>query len=116
MLNLKLALAPPAIDPVSNAEGVAVDVDVCAMLSAFIHVTVVPTDTVSGFGEYADDPSDLAPTGMVTTAVDGAGVGVGGPAGDGFVLLLPHPDTHTTATRIVLKRSHIFADLLRDVT
>jgi hypothetical protein len=28
-------------------------VDVCAMLSLLVHVTIVPAATVSGFGEYA---------------------------------------------------------------
>jgi hypothetical protein len=112
-LNLKLALPPPAIAPVSKTGGLAVDVDVCVEVSLFIHVTVVPTDTVSGFGENADDPSDLAPAGMVTVAVDGGGVGVGVGVGEGGGgELLPHPERHTNTKRLVLKRRNMFAELL----
>jgi hypothetical protein len=45
--NWRLNDAPGLIVP----EFHELDVDVCATLSAFIHVTVDPTATVTGFGE-----------------------------------------------------------------
>jgi hypothetical protein len=50
---------PGAIEPESHAP--VFDVDVCGVLSLFVQLTVVPTATLIGFGEYAlvvsvDDP------------------------------------------------------------
>jgi len=46
-MNVRLKLAPGAIDPESQS----LAVEVCATLSLFIHLIVVPTGTVTGFGE-----------------------------------------------------------------
>jgi len=65
----------------------ASDVDVWAIESVFIHVTVVPTATSSSSGAYALLPRVKAPTGMATDADGppgvGAGDGVGVAEGDG---------------------------------
>jgi len=62
-------------------------VDVCATESPFVHVTVVPTATLSSSGENALFPSDWAPTGIATDEDvplgDGDGVGDGDGAVDG---------------------------------
>ena len=61
------------------------DVDVCTMLSLFVHVTVVPVATVIGFGLNAFDPIDAAPITMDTLCAppEGVGVGLGVGLGDG---------------------------------
>ena len=65
------------------------DVDVCATVSAFIHVTVVPTATFASAGMNAPRPSTDAPTGIVMDdegpdgGPAGAGAGVGAGVGDG---------------------------------
>jgi hypothetical protein len=77
---LTLAEAPGAIEPVAKLPLSAVEL--CVDVSLFIHVTVVPTATVSGFGEYAVVVRLRAPLTMVTLAAGpGAGVGVGVGAG-----------------------------------
>jgi hypothetical protein len=53
------------------------------MLSAFLHVTVVPTATFNSPGEKALFPSDSAPTGIVTDEDGPAGAGAGAGDGDG---------------------------------
>jgi hypothetical protein len=61
---------------VSNAP--VLEVEVCAVLSLLTHVTVVPTETVSGFGAYAVVVSVRAPLTIVTVEPPlGAGVGEG---------------------------------------
>ena len=50
------------------------DVDVCAVLSPFTHVTVVPTDTVSGLTPNAVVVNVDAPLGIVAVAVGPDGV------------------------------------------
>jgi hypothetical protein len=72
---VKLNFPPAGILPESNA--LVSLVAVCAMLSVFVHVTIVPTDTLMGFGAYAAEPSDRAPDGIVTAEPEGDGVGVG---------------------------------------
>jgi hypothetical protein len=52
-------------------------VDVCAIESVFVHVTVVPTATFSGFGTKALAPKVRAPMGIDTAADDPDGVGDG---------------------------------------
>jgi len=52
------------------------EVAVCEIVSLFTHVTVVPTDTVNGFGEYAVVVSVRAPATMLTLAPVGVGVGL----------------------------------------
>ena len=57
-----LNVPPGAIVPELNAPLFATDV--CATESLFVHVTVPPTATVTGFGEYAvvvsvDDPDTI---------------------------------------------------------
>jgi hypothetical protein len=66
-------------------------VDVCATVSLFIHVTVVPTATFRSAGLNAPRPSTDAPTGMLTddeappggAPGEGLGDGVGDGDGDG---------------------------------
>ena len=74
MGNVRLKVAPGAIVAESNAPPFAVDV--CAVLSLFIHVTVPPTDTFTGFGAYAvvvrlDEPLTIETTVPVGVGVDG---------------------------------------------
>ena len=62
----------------------ASDVDVCASLSVFTHVTVVPIAMLRSFGTNARFPRNSAPTGIVTDEVTpGGGVGAGGGGGVG---------------------------------
>jgi len=74
--NVRLKVAPGAIVAESNAPPFAVDV--CAVLSLFIHVTVPPTDTVTGFGEYAVVVRLDEPLTIETRVPVGVGVGVDG--------------------------------------
>jgi hypothetical protein len=67
----------PELQPVAS------DVDVCATLSAFIHVTVVPTATVRSEGLNALRPRVDAPIGIVTDDDGPLGEGVGAGTGDG---------------------------------
>jgi hypothetical protein len=68
---------PGAIVPELNAPLFATDV--CVTESLFVHVTVPPTATVTGFGEYAvvvsvDDPDTIdtgVPVVVVGAVVDG---------------------------------------------
>ena len=100
-----LALPPAGIVPVLNAP--VFDVAVCAVLSPFTQVTVVPTDTVIGLGEYAVVERVCAPLTMVMVE----------PAGDGvvgvvpllvLVLLLPQPAIRIAARMLMLKRNDMF--------
>jgi hypothetical protein len=92
--------------PVSKAP--PFDVAVCAVLSLLTHVTVVPTATVTGFGEYAFVVRLLAPLTIVTVApAPGAGVGVGVGEGVGVDELLPHAAMHIAARRIAPTRTDI---------
>jgi hypothetical protein len=87
------------------------DVDVCVLVSLLTHVTVVPTETVNGFGEYAFVVRLLAPLTIVTVEPLGAGVGVGVGVGDGDgpdELLLPHAAMHIAA-RITLRRNNVMS-------
>jgi hypothetical protein len=43
----------------------------------FVHLIVVPTETVMGLGTYAVVDRNVAPLGMLTTDAPGPGVGVG---------------------------------------
>jgi hypothetical protein len=73
------------------------DVEVCAIESVFIHVTVSPAETVSSSGVKALLPRTSAPAGITTDDEGPADVGGGvgdGEVGDGAVdeeSLLPHP-------------------------
>jgi hypothetical protein len=97
--------APGATSP--EFHPVESDVDVCAMESLFVHVTVAPTATDTSSGAYALFASDSAPTGIATDD-DGppdVGDGVGDGEVDGDELLLPHAVANikadeTTASRI----------------
>jgi hypothetical protein len=64
------------------------DVDVWVTVSLFVHVTVVPTAMLSGFGRYASAPSVDAPPGIETDDVGPPGLGVGDGVGVGFIGLL----------------------------
>ena len=55
----------------------------CVVESLFTHVTVAPTDTVSGFGENAVVVRVEAPATIDTVVPDGGGVGVGVGVGEG---------------------------------
>jgi hypothetical protein len=74
------------------------------MESVFVHATVVPAATVSGFGLNAFEPSVAAPLGIETPAGDPdpapGGVGVGPGVGDDGYEDPLHPTTNieTTAT------------------
>jgi hypothetical protein len=75
--------APGATIP--EFQPAASDVDVWDVVSVFVHVTVVPTDTSSASGVYALFPRTSAPLGIETAAdaPPGAGAGVGVGVGDG---------------------------------
>jgi hypothetical protein len=63
------------------------DVDVCAIASVFVHVTVVPAATVSSSGTNALLPRDSAPVGIDTDEEDAEPLGVGdGPRESGELL------------------------------
>jgi len=65
---------PPAlIGPESNRP--VFDVEVCVMVSLFRHVTLPPTATVTGFGEYAFVVSPAEFMTIDTVVPDGLGVG-----------------------------------------
>jgi hypothetical protein len=89
---LTLAEAPGAIEPVAKLPLSAVAL--CVAVSLLVHVTVVPTATVCGFGENAVVVNVRAPLTMDTLA----GAGVEGAAGVGEELLL-HPAKHSPAKR-----------------
>jgi hypothetical protein len=79
----------------------------------FTHVTVVPTEIVSGSGEYAVVVRMLAPLTIVTVAVVPVGVGVGVGEGDGAVYELPpQAERQSAARRMTPKRTAIFGRLL----
>ncbi len=59
------------------------EVDVWAIESVFIQVTVVPGATVTSAGEKARFPRDAAPTGMTMDDDDPPADGVGDGSGDG---------------------------------
>jgi hypothetical protein len=66
-------LPPGAIEPESH-EG---PVEVCVLLSLFVHVTLPPTATITGFGEYAVVVRVDAPLTIPTGVPFPLGVGVG---------------------------------------
>ena len=75
-------LPPGATTPESQPD--TSDVDVCAVASVFVHVTVEPTATSSSSGMKALLPSEAAPAGIATDNDGTPGVGDG--AGDGAVV------------------------------
>src|SRR5579872_5802590 len=86
------------------------DVDVWESMSLLTQVTMVPTDTVAGFGTYAVVVNPVAPRGIeivngvgVPPGEGGVGVGVG--VGAGVVgELLPQPAASMApATRATVK-------------
>ncbi len=81
LANVKLNWAFGATVAPNTPESLVV---VCVIESMFVHVTVVPAVTVSGFGEYAVVVSARAPLTIETAAVLLAGDGV-----VGVELLLP---------------------------
>jgi hypothetical protein len=82
-------------------------------VSLFTHVTIVPTETFSGFGEYAVVVRALAPLTIVTVAVVSVGVGVGVGEGDGAVYELPPQAVkQSPARRITPKRTAMLDRLL----
>jgi hypothetical protein len=77
-----LNVPPGAIGPEFHATPLSVTV--WAVESLFVHITEPPTDTVTGFGEYAVVVSVLAPeTITAATGEPGDGVGEGVGAVDG---------------------------------
>jgi len=81
--NDRLKLPPGAIRPESHVVR-SFDVAVCAMVSLFIQVTLVPREMASGFAPNALVVRFLAPIGIVavTAAAPGDGEGVGDEGGD----------------------------------
>jgi len=71
---------PGAIPP--ESQPAPSDVDVCVIVSVLDHVTLPPTFTATGFGEYALAPLVEAFT-VIDTELDGVGVGVGVGVGAG---------------------------------
>ena len=80
-LECKRELSAGRKNPQSNP--VVSDVDVCAIESVFIHVTVVPTAIFRSSGANALFPSAAAPTGIAIDDPDAPVVGVGKGVGDG---------------------------------
>jgi len=68
-----------------ESQPAASDVEVWAMESVFVHVTVVPDAMFRSSGAKALFPSVDAPTGMTTDDDDPSGAGEGASAGDGVV-------------------------------
>jgi hypothetical protein len=103
--------APAAIVPEFHAP--LSDVDVCAMLSLFVHVTLSPTRMLIGFGEYALSLLPAAPvvieTGDPVAGGGGVGVGVGVGDGDGDGEL---DDPHPAANRLT-STANTHPELLR---
>ena len=66
--NVRLNVPPGTIDPEFHAP--LSDVDVCVVLSLFVHVTVPPTATLTGFGAKAVDVIVDAPN-TIETGVPG---------------------------------------------
>jgi hypothetical protein len=65
---------PGAIVPESQLPA---EVDVWAMVSSFVHVTLPPTATLIGFGEYAVVVNPMAPRTIDAIVVEPDGVGLG---------------------------------------
>jgi hypothetical protein len=102
---------PGAIEPVEKLLLTAVES--CAIESLFTHVTVVPTETFSGFGENAVFVRVLAPLTIVTDAVVPVGVGAGVGDGDGAVYELPpQAERQSPARRMTPKRTAMLDRLL----
>jgi hypothetical protein len=78
-VNAKL---PPAAS-VPEFHPLASDVEVCAIESLFVQVTVVPEATVTGFGLYARVPRLAAAIGIETAVPEGVGGGGVGELGNG---------------------------------
>jgi len=68
---------------IPESQPFALDVDVCATESVFVHVTVVPASISRVSGANARFPNISAPTGMLTVDDAPPGVGVGTGVGDG---------------------------------
>lgn len=99
--NAKLNWPLGWITPESQVPPLAVDV--WAVLSLFLHITVVPTEMFRGFGEYAVVVSVDAPLTMLALVLEpeGKGIGEGDGAGD---VLLPHPmETVKTIMAMVIR-------------
>jgi hypothetical protein len=81
------------------------------MESVFVHVTVVPGETVSGFGLNAFDPSAAAPVGIEMFVDDGALDVLGGDGAVGELAELEDEDpqaiarNETSARRPIRNRS-----------
>jgi hypothetical protein len=92
------------------------EVDVCAMVSLLVHVTVVPTLTVIGLGLYAVVVIDCAPATIDTPDPEGdgegegVGVGVGDDGDDEPLLQAAAPPARVTRRRNTVLR--IKVDLL----
>jgi hypothetical protein len=78
VMNVVLYFSPGGIEPELHTP--VVDVAVCVRVSLLVHVTVPPTDTVIGFGEYALVVNVVAP--MTIDACAPVAGGVAGEAGD----------------------------------
>ena len=103
--NAKLNWPLGWITPESQAPPLAVDV--WAVLSLFLHITVVPTEMFRGFGAYAVVVSVDAPLTMLALVLEpeGKGIGAGDGAGD---VLLPHPmETVKTIMAMVIRSDRL---------
>src|SRR5436853_7526086 len=81
VIKVVLYFSPGGIEPELHTP--VVDVAVCVRVSLFVHVTVPPTDTAIGFGEYALVVNVVAPRTIDACAPDGGGAaGEAGEAGD----------------------------------
>jgi hypothetical protein len=88
-----------------------IDVELCVVLSLFSQLTVAPTETVMGLGEYAVLDSIEAPFTIVTVVLPaGAGSGVG--EGD-EELLPPHALRQRAAKKTAINLQNMVRSLLR---
>ena len=98
-MNVKLKRLPCA--RVGDVHAPLLATELCATLSLLSQLTVVPTETLSGFGEYAVLDNVEEPLTMVTVVLPaGAGSGVS----DGDVELFPQAVRQTAVKRIALNR------------
>src|SRR5262245_53872358 len=91
---------------IPESQPFALDVDVCATESVFVHVTVVPAAISRLSGVNARFPSTSAPIGMLIAVDDPPGVGTGvGVAGmDGDEESLPQATASTESAAATVRR------------
>ena len=98
VVNVKLNRLPGA--RLGDVHALLLATEVCVVLSLFSQLTVVPTETLIGLGEYAVLDSVDAPLTIITVVLPaGAGVVV-----EGDVEVLPHAVRQRAARRIGINR------------